>query len=229
MEKLLTDQTLYGRYNPGGKPWAEYQSPDGRTAYKEENCTYAGHWWIQDDLVCYRYDPSTRASPPASPSSTRRTSFPRHSRAQWGVVSERLYDRAPAGQSGPHAGRRSGLRRRLEVIWSHSRRCGSPPPRLAGRRLPPPSLGRNPDRPPPGPGGALLDRRDNGAAAVIAAHTLDLEIQHAIVTLVDVGMGEAGPFRQGKVNTEFCRGLTLQQVEGAGSARISPERTRGAC
>jgi hypothetical protein len=26
MEKLLTDQTLYGRYNPGGKPWAEYQS-----------------------------------------------------------------------------------------------------------------------------------------------------------------------------------------------------------
>ena len=40
MEKLLTDQTFYGRYNPGGKPWP-IQSPDGRTAYKEENCTYA--------------------------------------------------------------------------------------------------------------------------------------------------------------------------------------------
>jgi len=63
MEKLLTDQTFYGRYNPGGKPWAEYQSPDGRTAYKEENCTYAGHWWIQDDLVCYRYDSFNQGKP----------------------------------------------------------------------------------------------------------------------------------------------------------------------
>jgi hypothetical protein len=63
MEKLLTDQTLYGRYNPGGKPWTEYQSPDGRTAYKEENCTYAGHWWIQGDLVCYRYDSFNQGKP----------------------------------------------------------------------------------------------------------------------------------------------------------------------
>ncbi len=63
MEKLLTDQTFYGRYDPGGKPWAEYQSPDGRTAYKEENCTYAGHWWIQDDLVCYRYDSFNEGRP----------------------------------------------------------------------------------------------------------------------------------------------------------------------
>ena len=63
IDKLLTDQTLYGRYSPGGKPWAEYQSPDGRTAYKEENCTYAGHWWIQDDLVCYRYDSFNQGKP----------------------------------------------------------------------------------------------------------------------------------------------------------------------
>ena len=64
MEKLLTDQTLYGRYNPGGKPWAEYQSPEREgPAYKEENCTYAGHWWIQDDLVCYRYDFGNQGKP----------------------------------------------------------------------------------------------------------------------------------------------------------------------
>ena len=63
IDKLLTDQTLYGRYSPGGKPWAEYQSPDGRTAYKEENCTYAGHWWVQDDLVCYRYDSFNQGKP----------------------------------------------------------------------------------------------------------------------------------------------------------------------
>jgi hypothetical protein len=63
MEKLLTDQTFYGRYNPGGKPWVEYQAPDGKTAYKEENCTYAGHWWIQDDLVCYRYDSFNQGKP----------------------------------------------------------------------------------------------------------------------------------------------------------------------
>ena len=63
MEKLLTDQTFYGRYNPGGKSWVEYQAPDGRTAYKEENCTYAGHWWIQDDLVCYRYDSFNQGKP----------------------------------------------------------------------------------------------------------------------------------------------------------------------
>jgi hypothetical protein len=63
IDKLLTDQTLYGRYSPGGKPWAEYQSADGRTAYKEENCTYAGHWWVQDDLVCYRYDSFNQGKP----------------------------------------------------------------------------------------------------------------------------------------------------------------------
>ena len=63
MEKLLTDQTFYGRYSFGGKVWAEYQAPDGRTAYKEENCIYAGHWWIQDDLVCYRYEAFQNGKP----------------------------------------------------------------------------------------------------------------------------------------------------------------------
>jgi hypothetical protein len=63
MEKLLKDQTLYGRYTPSGKPWAEYQSPDGRTAYREEDCTYAGHWWIQGELVCYRYDAFNEGRP----------------------------------------------------------------------------------------------------------------------------------------------------------------------
>lgn len=63
IEKLLTDQTFYGRYSPGGKAWSEYQSPDGRTAYKEENCIYAGHWWIDGDLVCYRYDSFNQGRP----------------------------------------------------------------------------------------------------------------------------------------------------------------------
>lgn len=63
MKQLLTNQTLYGRYSFGGKAWAEYQAADGRTAYKEENCIYAGHWWIQDDLVCYRYEAFQNGKP----------------------------------------------------------------------------------------------------------------------------------------------------------------------
>jgi hypothetical protein len=61
--KLIADQTFYGRYNPNGKSWAEYQSSDGRTAYKENDCIYAGHWSIKDDLVCYRYDAINHGQP----------------------------------------------------------------------------------------------------------------------------------------------------------------------
>jgi hypothetical protein len=55
IRKLLTDHTLYGRY-VGGEPWTEYHSPDGRTAYRENDCTYQGHWWIASGLVCFRYE-----------------------------------------------------------------------------------------------------------------------------------------------------------------------------
>lgn len=55
IQKLLTDHTLYGRY-VGGQSWIEYHSPDGRTAYQENNCTYQGHWWIASGLVCFRYE-----------------------------------------------------------------------------------------------------------------------------------------------------------------------------
>ncbi len=56
LDHLIKDQTFYGLYSPSGKPWSEYQASDGRTAYREENCTYAGHWWIEAGEVCYRYD-----------------------------------------------------------------------------------------------------------------------------------------------------------------------------
>jgi len=62
IQKLLTDHTLYGRYI-GGQPWSEYHSPDGRTAYRENNCTYQGHWWIAAGLVCFRYDVFNDAKP----------------------------------------------------------------------------------------------------------------------------------------------------------------------
>ncbi len=55
IRKLLADHTLYGHY-AGGQPWTEYHSPDGRTAYRENNCVYQGHWWVQSGLVCFRYD-----------------------------------------------------------------------------------------------------------------------------------------------------------------------------
>jgi hypothetical protein len=55
IKRLLNDQTVYGRYS-NGDPWAEYQSPDGRTAYQEKNCIYRGHWWVAGDQVCYRYE-----------------------------------------------------------------------------------------------------------------------------------------------------------------------------
>jgi hypothetical protein len=62
IEKLLTDHTLYGRY-VGGEPWTEYHSPDGRTAYRENNCTYQGHWWIASGLVCFRYEALNEGQP----------------------------------------------------------------------------------------------------------------------------------------------------------------------
>ncbi len=55
IESLLKDQTVYGRY-ASGLAWSEYHSPDGRTAYRENDCVYAGHWWVADGLVCFRYD-----------------------------------------------------------------------------------------------------------------------------------------------------------------------------
>jgi len=59
---LLKDHTLYGRY-AGGQPWAEYHSPDGRTAYREGDCIYPGHWWIQSGLACFRYDAFNQGKP----------------------------------------------------------------------------------------------------------------------------------------------------------------------
>ena len=55
IESLLKDQTLDGRY-VSGLAWSEYHSPDGRTAYRQNDCVYAGHWWVADELVCFRYD-----------------------------------------------------------------------------------------------------------------------------------------------------------------------------
>jgi hypothetical protein len=62
IRQLLTDSTLYGRY-VGGQRWSEYHSPDGRTAYRENNCTYQGHWWIDAGLVCFRYEAFNEARP----------------------------------------------------------------------------------------------------------------------------------------------------------------------
>jgi len=62
IQELLTDHTLYGRY-AGGQPWTEYHSPDGRTAYRENNCVYQGHWWIASGLVCFRYDAFNEGKP----------------------------------------------------------------------------------------------------------------------------------------------------------------------
>jgi hypothetical protein len=55
IESLLKDQTLYGHY-VNGLAWSEYHSPDGRTAYRQNDCVYAGHWWVAGGLVCFRYD-----------------------------------------------------------------------------------------------------------------------------------------------------------------------------
>jgi hypothetical protein len=62
IEQLLTDHTLYGYY-VGGQPWSEYHSPDGRTAYQENNCVYAGHWWVEQGLVCFRYEAFNHGQP----------------------------------------------------------------------------------------------------------------------------------------------------------------------
>lgn len=62
IEKLLSNRTLYGRYSDG-EAWAEYHEADGRTAYHQNNCTHAGHWWIDSGLVCFRYDDYNAGKP----------------------------------------------------------------------------------------------------------------------------------------------------------------------
>jgi hypothetical protein len=62
IEDLLKDHTLYGRY-VSGLAWSEYHSPDGRTAYRQNDCVYAGHWWVADGLVCFRYDAFNQGRP----------------------------------------------------------------------------------------------------------------------------------------------------------------------
>jgi hypothetical protein len=62
IESLLMDQTVYGRYVTG-KAWEEYHSPDGRTGYHQDGCTYLGHWWVADQLVCFRYDAFNQGRP----------------------------------------------------------------------------------------------------------------------------------------------------------------------
>jgi len=53
LQAALSDHTFYGRYD-GGIDWIEYYAPDGRSAYWD-GCTHDGSWWIDDDLVCFRY------------------------------------------------------------------------------------------------------------------------------------------------------------------------------
>jgi hypothetical protein len=62
IDRLLKDQTLYGRYT-SGLPWAEYHAPDGRTAYRQDNCIYPGHWRVEADVVCFRYDAFNQGQP----------------------------------------------------------------------------------------------------------------------------------------------------------------------
>jgi hypothetical protein len=53
LRAALSGRTFYGRYEDG-IDWIEYYSPDGRSAYWD-GCTHDGDWWIDDDLVCFRY------------------------------------------------------------------------------------------------------------------------------------------------------------------------------
>jgi hypothetical protein len=53
LREALSDRTFYGRYEDG-IDWIEYYAPDGRSAYWD-GCTHDGDWWIDDDLVCFRY------------------------------------------------------------------------------------------------------------------------------------------------------------------------------
>jgi hypothetical protein len=53
LRAVLSDRTFYGRYEDGGD-WIEYYAPDGRSAYWD-GCTHDGAWWIEEDLVCFRY------------------------------------------------------------------------------------------------------------------------------------------------------------------------------
>ena len=53
LREALSGRTFYGRYEDG-IDWIEYYAPDGRSAYWD-GCTHDGDWWIDDDLVCFRY------------------------------------------------------------------------------------------------------------------------------------------------------------------------------
>ena len=51
----LTDHTFYGTYVTDGEPWAEYYSPDGRSAFAVRGCIYRGKWWAKDGQACFAY------------------------------------------------------------------------------------------------------------------------------------------------------------------------------
>lgn len=54
MHQLIDGMTHYRTRIDGGVE-VEYQSPDGRSAYLLEGCLYRGEWWIEENIVCFRY------------------------------------------------------------------------------------------------------------------------------------------------------------------------------
>ena len=52
---LLHDHTFYGTYVDSNRPWMEYYSPDGRSAFWVDGCVYRGRWWADGEQACFAY------------------------------------------------------------------------------------------------------------------------------------------------------------------------------
>ena len=62
LERLVTDQTLYGVRSDGLSD-IEYHHPDGRSAYWYDGCLYRGQWWATEEMLCYLYPTTTWVGP----------------------------------------------------------------------------------------------------------------------------------------------------------------------
>ncbi|MCF4166387.1 hypothetical protein L2U69_12095 [Zavarzinia compransoris] len=75
LRDMLAGRTLYGRYL-NGDAVAEYYAPDGKAAYRQRQCLYAGRWWIErltadfgifeagTPTVCFQYRALNPDGPP---------------------------------------------------------------------------------------------------------------------------------------------------------------------
>lgn len=59
----LVEGRTHHRERADGSTEIEYHARDGRVAYTFQGCTYAGRWWLEENILCYAYLSATGQVP----------------------------------------------------------------------------------------------------------------------------------------------------------------------